>query len=1173
MPLGLSSNYGSGITKPLNIDTSHHDSNSSRAQSPGAASNLDAEEDHEKFWSELDEAGRALKQRGVGLVNYNLEDLPAADIAAFSVHTTQLWTSGFLITCTIIMILAHLRLNKVLPYVTITLGVIVTRRVVENSTKDFAWDVERKRGTNTKSAYESIEWLNTAVGTVWSIIDPELFTPAIDLQVRSVRITSVEHGTNSIRLLGLRHLPTDMDITTPLEQVEQKRSSKKDPQMAIPEPEQEQEGGKFINLECTFAYRRLPKPKSKSTNAHFVVHLGLGVRKLVKVEVPVLVELSGLHGILRLRLEMVPEPPFVRREFKHLIDSWRRKSLNIKTNTDSFQSNTFVTTIHEYANITMTTDIKFCFPRVPKLEIIAKPLGTLDVMTLPGVSSYVLASIDTVLNYFTAPKSYTIDATRFVLGSDVALRTRSVGILCIVIHSARNLLAADLDGRSDGYCEISYAHVGKVLYRTKVYPSSLHPAWNEIAFCLVGSEELDEDDSVRITVWDHDRFSSNDLLGSVIVPLKQLHDQLGSWLDQTTSISSSRPNQSKAGTLSYSAAFFPLARTIPPNQATTTTSTTTDQQDLLMKRPSKKPRVMYGSRSQTAEGSKSNEYAQRVRDMLDSRSPANVNQPTGVVSFQIHQMAEVESKRDLSSRFKTTTKTKFKSSTTTNSDDIPSSYVNVFLNDDKVFQTRMKPLTATPYFNASSETIVRDWRTARMDFAVMDYHDRNHDTLIGFVSIHLGDVLSRQSQITKWAPIVGGSGSGRLRFSILFKPLDIRLPPPLLEWNIGCLEIISAKAYGLTQDVTARLNIKAEGRVSVYTNSDLAMPDKPGSNTLELNWIPDKPLKIPVLSRTSPIVFHIESVRTIQRNEVIGFGALWFGTIQGNHQQTIDIPLIDHEFTVPQSPPLPQLASKVKRNKKDKQRDKNKEYDVVQDLNMNQNRPLSPQRLNSKKSNTSSNYDQTNNNGEIEHNNNKEGQEEGEEINLQTQQSLQSTPSTKPIGYLNLTIRWKSGLKSCHRQITTNENSSTRSSYQLMVYRNQFKKSEIKRKRKENEMFTSNVDQQQSFKSDNNDDWIEDGNQDGTVNSNEGDEEGEEYETDEETTSEEDSLWQEQGVQEPTVSSQVKQQVNKMKPKAGTMKWMAHGVKVASRKVARGVSTKDKKAKPIPVETEGMSSF
>lgn len=153
------------------------------------------------------------------------------------------------------------------------------------------------------------------------------------------------------------------------------------------------------------------------TSLSQVIHLGFGVKKLLSFKVPVWVELRGLHGKIRLRLEMISEPPFVRREC-------RRRSHRSSPLTRVF-----------------STDVKFCFPQRPQLEIVAKPLRALNVMTLPILSSYVMASIQTVLDLFTAPKSeqgkrefsslgaharhvhagYTIDLSRFFLGSDIAL--------------------------------------------------------------------------------------------------------------------------------------------------------------------------------------------------------------------------------------------------------------------------------------------------------------------------------------------------------------------------------------------------------------------------------------------------------------------------------------------------------------------------------------------------------------------------------------------------------------------------------------------------------------------------------------------------------------------------------------------------------------------------------
>jgi Ca2+-dependent lipid-binding protein len=96
-----------------------------------------------------------------------------------------------------------------------------------------------------------------------------------------------------------------------------------------------------------------------------------------------------------------------------------------------------------------------------------------------------------VLKLFTAPKSYTIDLSRFCSNS---AETRTIGAVCVVIHEARHLLKADINGSSDPYVLVSFAHVGKSLYATKVKKDSLNPIFEELAIVKITQEELDEED-------------------------------------------------------------------------------------------------------------------------------------------------------------------------------------------------------------------------------------------------------------------------------------------------------------------------------------------------------------------------------------------------------------------------------------------------------------------------------------------------------------------------------------------------------------------------------------------------------------------------------------------------------------------------------------------------------
>jgi Ca2+-dependent lipid-binding protein len=86
--------------------------------------------------------------------------------------------------------------------------------------------------------------------------------------------------------------------------------------------------------------------------------------------------------------------------------------------------------------------------------------------------------------------------------------------------------------------------------------------------------------------------------------------------------------------------------------------------------------------------------------------------------------------------------------------DPPSAYVEVLLNDRLVYRTRTKQFTPLPYFNAVSERFIRDWSRAKIVFVVRDERDREHDPILGIVSIPLREAFTNGCQITRWVEAV-----------------------------------------------------------------------------------------------------------------------------------------------------------------------------------------------------------------------------------------------------------------------------------------------------------------------------------------------------------------------------------------------------------------------------------
>jgi Ca2+-dependent lipid-binding protein len=84
------------------------------------------------------------------------------------------------------------------------------------------------------------------------------------------------------------------------------------------------------------------------------------------------------------------------------------------------------------------------------------------------------------------------------------------------IISAHNLIAADSCGTSDPYVKIKTANSK---HKTKHIKKTLNPHWDEE--CEI---EVEEDESIKIRVFDHDTIGTDDPIGDYEIPLSSLSD-------------------------------------------------------------------------------------------------------------------------------------------------------------------------------------------------------------------------------------------------------------------------------------------------------------------------------------------------------------------------------------------------------------------------------------------------------------------------------------------------------------------------------------------------------------------------------------------------------------------------------------------------------------------------
>ncbi|GAA6015876.1 hypothetical protein JCM10207_006789 [Rhodosporidiobolus poonsookiae] len=696
------------------------------------------------------------------------------------------------------------------------------------------------------------------------------------------------------------------------------------------------ETGPFVELEIEFGYRRAValseedaekegrmfdeegkgaegrgeggqvrmSPLEAERNINFVAYLGVGVSKLLTVPLPILVSLTHIRGALLLRLQLVPEPPFVK-------------------------------------------TVGFALKGMPGVELSAFPLhARLDVMTLPLLNSYILSAMRRVMQGFVYPRHYALDVRKLLMGGDVALKTRTVGLAVLVLHRARSLPASDprvpflhpspaeggeqeegkkrrrREGKSDPFVTVGWAGEGKVLFKSKIVPASLDPVWEELCFVRVPVEPIEDGSRIRLTVIDHDRFNPNDTLGYHDVSVSELASRPGEWVEhrQAGLVKAQKREKGKGaeegeggggarGEIEYSVAYFPLCEALPAHLQPDKPPPPEGEPDPLVDEE-------LGERAQEepeAHERRKKARLDRLDELLNARHPAPLSHPSGVLSLQIHQIADLDLPNKSPGPVRSAVRAAIAPGQTKamRKSDLPSSYVQAFLDDECVYRTRLKPFTNAPYFNAGAELFLRDWTTGQLTLAVMDYRDRAEDVVAGFVEVDLGETLREKCQVTKWFPIIGGAGSGRLRASVLFKPLAMDIPRGLREWSLGTLEIVSAHLDGIQQGENGRLKF----RIHDGEHAETGHAEAEGEGPLLTFDLSSHPARLPVLSRIAPVEVAFESRHGLSVTKGKGRGSLhgvfsMSEVVRGEKGVRVRVELSeDVPLVVPDSHELPKLST------------------------------------------------------------------------------------------------------------------------------------------------------------------------------------------------------------------------------------------------------------------------
>jgi hypothetical protein len=528
----------------------------------------------------------------------------------------------------------------------------------------------------------------------------------------------------------------------------------------------------------------------------------------------------------------------------------------------------------------------------PKASISCVPLvkhGP-NIMDLPLISSFVQSSVDAALAEYVAPKSLTLDLKQMLKGDDFKKDTLSRGAIFVKIHWAEGMEAGDTSipliksGSSDCYVSVGWAKFAKPIWSSRIIISEMHPHFEEHCMMLVGSEEINAQERLRLQLWDSDRTSADDDLGRIEVDLDDLmnnEETKGKMSRREDSFVGLDGKSSKPGKLCWEVGYFPkLGITqdqLQKQQFNPDINSVQKLKEVVDESAKRKLReAPKRVREEEANQQKNQEFYEQQSELMCAAPPPD-GFPSGILSIQVHNAVDLEI-----AALRKQTKSEEENSEN-HGDDLPSPYCNIIVNGKIVYRTRTKPKNSNPFFNAGTERFIRDWQDTEVIVAVRDSRVHENDPLLGIVHLPLEKLLQGRSQTVDNYPIAGGTGYGKIRISMVFRSVELKLPKQLRGWDYGTLEINEkAESSDLPSDIQA-LRLK----LSTSISRGKMKSNKDGT------WFQKRNRKIhlAVTKRyATSLMVEFRSDKTL-KDKTTAWGILWLKDVVDDEDLTLSVPV------------------------------------------------------------------------------------------------------------------------------------------------------------------------------------------------------------------------------------------------------------------------------------------
>jgi len=707
---------------------------------------------------------------------------------------------------------------------------------------------------------ESVEWINSFLSVAWKMISPDMFVSTIDMVedvmqaslpgiVNAIKISDYGQGSNPVRIVSMRALPdkpTDKDypkeewIDQGVKPSSEEQEAKRNEQLSKSSEEQDlDESGEYVNYEVSLAYNALSGQSLRQSNIHLLLEFFLGAYDLFSLPVPIWAQVEGFAATARLRIQMIPEFPYIR-------------------------------------------NLTFTLMGIPKVEVSVQPMakGFPNVLDLPIISGFVQSSIAAAAAAYVAPKSMTLNMAQILSGGGIKKDTKALGVLAITLHHATGLSAQDKNGKSDPYIVLAYAKFGKPLYSSRIITGDLNPVWEETAFLLLSDDEVKAGEDLAVMLWDSDKRTADDLIGRVQVPVADLMLKPNQVFERTDDLMGFQDADDMKGKISWSCAFYDKAAFNPKLKR----NVNNDLPAEIRNRPELQENNQTGADTQA--------------EAQSLTIPPDPSYPAGVLSVIVHQINNLERQnlKGASGKDREGKAGQDTSDASEQTDNLPSAYCELVVNDDLVYKTRVKQYTSMPFYEAGTETFIRDWRSTVVRVVTRDSRVREHDPIMGIVTLPLAKILSNSSQVTRLYAMQDGVGFGRVNISLLFRSVEAKVPRNYLGWETGTLEILSdirfEPASGSVDSVGAK-----KLKISV-SSSDAQYKIKAKSAHTEgqnVSWSLDETVRLPLYDRySSSLVFELDPGTKIMGlgSEADAVATLWFQDLVDDEETEVRIPLV-----------------------------------------------------------------------------------------------------------------------------------------------------------------------------------------------------------------------------------------------------------------------------------------